>query len=199
MLALVACDSGESKASADQPTQTQSEDDESSAPDDKSEKGDDETADKQSAAADNFDDLKSKSCEEFYAYSREVCLNWLNDAQGVSCYKVLMKANSTRKIMAGEGAMAKRAKNLSKEQKVESFCGRPYANLAEKVAKADDRDPVERPPACKETIELIDKHCLKPMVEGNAYKNGCGTALQKVSYWKKGEKYCTVSKNMLMN
>ena len=196
VLALFACDSKQPSASADQPTEASSE----ASDDDKHEEesSDDEGDDDQAAAEEPSEDLESKSCEEFYAYSREVCLKALSDGLDVNCYKVLVKANSTRKIMAGEGAMAKRTKDLSEEQKVKSFCGRPYAKLAEKVAEADT-ETVEHPPGCKEAIEVIDEHCLKPMAAGKAYKSGCGSALQTVSRWKSGEKFCTLSKDMVLN
>jgi hypothetical protein len=194
VLALTACESRSPDASADEPADESSKSESAEKSDESNDK---EAPEKdRGAAAESDKDLRDKNCEEFYAYSREVCMKSLEDGLDVSCYKVLTKAGSTRKIMAGEGSMAERTKNLSEEQKVRTFCGRFYEDLAEKVAEADTEN-VDHPAKCQKAIAVIDEKCLKPMAAGKAYASGCGTGLQTVSKWKMGEKFCQLSIDMI--
>jgi len=183
-LGLFACDSQKSEEPQAQPSEEAAAKTESDSEEEESPEQD-------------FDALEEKSCKEFYAYSREICLQALRDGLDRSCYKIFVQANSSRKKMAGEGSQ-KMFENLSDEQKVEVLCGRPYSKLAEQVSEASTEKP-DLPAGCSEAIDMIDAECLKPIAAGKEPRYGCGVSLQSVSRWQGGERFCQLTKDHLMN
>lgn len=154
-----------------------------------------ETESAKPAAAEPGEDLTSKSCEEFYAYSRDVCLKSLREGLGLSCHELFVQARTSRKAVAGE-RFGDRLKDLSTEQRVEHFCSNFYEELAKKVAEAKPKS-VEQPPKCKEAIEALDTKCLKPMAAGKESQARCVTSLITISNWPRGEQYCEVTTNLV--